>query len=248
MSAKDAKLVIGGSPRADLLPPEIKIEERVRGQRRGLVLVIIVVVVLIGAGYAFAAITAQTAQDRLTAANNRTTELLAEQAKYVEVRQLMAELDSIQDAQQIGISTEIQWAGVVGLIDQALPGSVGWSKLTVSSASPIADFSLPGSPLEGLRVAEVKLEVFSTTLFDKAQLLDNLSAVPGYVDASVTNIAGVPGAGYSAMVTLHLGADILTLRTSPTDDEDELFAAREAELQAQADAEAEAEADSEDDE
>jgi len=79
----DARLIIGGIPRAELLPPELELEKRSRAQRRGLMAVLVLVVLLVGVVYGAVSLFAATTQAALDGANAHAADLLAQQGKYL---------------------------------------------------------------------------------------------------------------------------------------------------------------------
>ena len=81
-SARGDRLVIGGPPRAELLPPEFAAEARLRTQRRGMVAVAILSVVVVGLVYGYVTLRSTVTAQLLASANAETTSLLSQQAEY----------------------------------------------------------------------------------------------------------------------------------------------------------------------
>jgi hypothetical protein len=212
MSAKDLRLIIGGPPRADLLPPEIKVEEAARSQRRGLILIVVLIIGLVAAGYVLAAINLSSAQTRLDQVTSRTSELLSEQAKYAEVRQINTQLETAKAAREVGTSTEIDWTTYfVALGKTQPPGSVILS-LEIDSATPLAEFPQSDAPLEPTRIAEFVFSATVASLEDIPTWLDDLSKLPGWVDASTNTIDIDPTGGYTVTLTMHVDQGALSGR------------------------------------
>jgi len=208
-------LVLGAVPRASLLPPELKEEEKAKGVRRRLVAVIILVIVVVVGGYAFSAIGAEVAQQRLAAANNRTTELLAEQGEYIEVRQLADQVKASEDARTLAMSTDVDWAGFVGLIDASLL-AVGASvqSIDTTASTPFSQFGAATDILEGERVAEIKFVGASPSLPVVSAWLRSLEGLPGYVDAKATGVK-LEGDVFVMEIILHVDSGIYTNRFAP---------------------------------
>lgn len=217
----DQKLVVGGIPRAELLPPELKQEEKNQTQRRLLGFVLVLVIVITGAGYAFSAIVAETSRQRLAASNLATDNLLAEQAKYVEVRQLSAQVQASKDAATIGMATDIAWTKYLNSITETIAG-VGavTTTLTVAAETPITPLVLPTSPLEGPRIAEITIIAASPAFVPAADWLAALSKLPGYVDATVSSIK-LTTTGYDVTMKLHVSSELFTNRFAAETDEDQ---------------------------
>lgn len=213
-------LVLGALPRASLLPPELKEEEKAKGVRRRLVAVIILVIVVVVGGYAFSAIGAEVAQQRLAAANNRTTELLSEQGEYIEVRQLADQVKASEEARTLAMATDADWAAYVDLIDASLL-SVGASVQTfdVVTSTPFAQFGVSTSLLEGERVAEIKFSGASPSLPVVASWLRALEGLPGFVDAKATTVT-LAGDVYTMEVVLHVNSAVYTNRFVPETESD----------------------------
>jgi hypothetical protein len=102
-------LVLGGSPRADLLPPEIRAEVKAKTQRRAMIAVVVGAVAVVVAAYLPATLAATAARDRLTEEQARSALLVGEKGKYVSVEQVEAQLAAAKTARVVGASTEIDW-------------------------------------------------------------------------------------------------------------------------------------------
>jgi Tfp pilus assembly protein PilN len=206
------RLVLGAPPRADLLPPELKAEEKLHAQRRGLVAMSIFVVVLVGLAYGYLAIEAGNSAQRLAAANASTASLLAEQAKYSEVTLLNARLAMIKTGQQIGVSTEIDWRDYLQQVQASLPAGTGINSVGASTAGPGAGVSAPSSPLLAASIAELTFAATTSTLPDVSQWIDNLSLLPGFADAVAGSITLNAEGSYSVTIIMHIDQDALSNR------------------------------------
>jgi hypothetical protein len=210
------ELRIGGDPRVDLLPPEVRSSRRYARTRRGFtwgVLVVVLVVVLAnGAAFAYNL----SSQAQLLSAQARTSELLAEQQKYVGVRQVQNQVDVLIAGQQVGASTEVDWKKFIEAVGAAEPPTLKMVTMSVDSASPIADYPQSNDPLQGPRIATVEIQAFSATFPDVPSWARAVLAVDGVVDA-------VPGTvnldeqsrGYVTTLTIHV-SDSLYLKRFET--------------------------------
>ena len=208
---KSDRLVIGGIPRAELLPPELEIEKRARGQRRGLVTVFVLVVILVGIAYGAVTITAAAVQLALDSESARSTELLNAQNEYIEVRQLAAQVSSSESARQIGTSTEIDWYSLVAELHKRLPEGTTIIKLSVTSSTPLIPFGATVVPLEQPRVGEILIEYGSSTYGPNGDFLESLEDVPGFADASLESVKISDGL-YSSIIRLHFNQEAYTNR------------------------------------
>ena len=216
-SSKDVGLVIGGMPKADLLPPEIKAGERARAQRRGLLAIFVLAVVVVGAGYLGANILAESSRAALALANSQTGAILAEQAQFAEVSEAQQGVDAVEAARMSAMSTEIDWGAQLDAVNATVPDGATLTALTVVSTSPVTPIDLPTSPLEGGRVAELTLTIETAELPDTAKWVEDLSLLSGFVDATPTSIISDQGV-ITVVVTLHLNSEIYWNRFAATEE------------------------------
>jgi len=220
-AAKGApKLALGASPRANLLPPEIKMEAVLRGQRRLLATIFVAVLVVVGAAYALVSFVAQGAQSALDAANARTSTIVAEQSEYIEVRQLGNQVVAAEEARLAATATEVDWSSYLPLVRQTIPVGSSITGLNVVSASPAVPLAAPSSPLETTRMVEIAISVSMQTLPDISQWLDTVASLPGYVDAVPGGIASADG-GFTVTLTVHVDESAKYNRFMPESEETE---------------------------
>lgn len=205
MSRASGVLIIGAEPRVDLMPPEVHKERAAKVVRRRLILGVLGVLVITLVGSAAATLLSLGAQDQLVAEQSRTPGILAEQAKYVDARTVQGQVDQVKVAQQVGVSTEIDWKKYLEGVQAILPGSVAIQSVSITSASPLAIYAQPTAPLQGARVATVAFEATSSVLPDVPAWLTSLATLPGFADAlpgSVTLNAQTKG--YKVSITMHV--------------------------------------------
>lgn len=203
--SKSDILIIGGEPRVDLLPPEVRKERQARVVRRrlGLGVIGVLLIVVLGAGAATAL--AIQAQAQLLAEQARTGELLAEQGKYMEVRTVQQQVGLVRAAQQVGASTEINWKDYLLKVQATLPAGVTIDTVNVDSASPMAIYMQPTAPLQGARVATVSFTAKSAMLPDVPTWLTALTTLPGYADALPDSVTLDETTGiYTVSITMHV--------------------------------------------
>lgn len=223
-----AGLVVGGIPRIDLLPPEVRARLRSRSLRRGLGVLVVAVVVATGAGTALAVLNAAASAGSLAAEQARTQQLLEQQVEFVEVTQLANAKAGIEQARLVGASTEILWPAYVEAIRATLPPGSDIGTITVVASSPITYVAQPALPLQLPRVATVQLIVTAPDLATVSAWIARLSELPGYADATLTSIERTD-ANVKASVTLNVT--------------DEAFANRFVEVPEDAEADVDAEAE-----
>ena len=204
-------IIVGGEPRIDLLPPEIKAAKQAGKSRRLLGTLVILVLVLCGGGYAFATSLAIQSQDRLVAEQARTEQLLQEQLQYAEARAAANQLAAAEDARLVASSTEILWREYLAAIQSTLPEGVVITAYTVDSISAYEVAPELTVPLQQARVATLSLTASSPGLVQIDQWLVALRALRGHADSTVTAITLQEGV-YTANVTLNVNADAFEKR------------------------------------
>ncbi len=217
MSAADKanqRLVIGGVPRADLLPPEIKQDKAAARQRSNLVAGLILVVFLVGVGYAGSAFIAIGSNAALAAEQQRSAELLAEQGKYSEVRDLQAQLAAAQASLLVASAAEVDWSPFLSDYLATLPAGSTLQSLTVTPSS--ATGTPASSPLYPAAMIEIIAVVETASIPDSAAWQSRIKTLPGFADWSPSALTTSPG-GFTTTVTVHLGIEALWNRYFPTD-------------------------------
>lgn len=201
--ASTAGLVVGGIPRIDLLPPEVRQRIRARSVRRALGILVIGVVAVTGAGTALAVVNATLSAGALVAEQARGQQLLAEQLEFVEVTQLANAKAGIEQALLVGSSTEILWPAYMEAVSATLPAGTTIVSITVTGSSPIALVPQPALPLQLPRVATLELKVSAADLATVSTWLGTLPGLPGYADAKL-NSTEPGGSGVLASVTMNV--------------------------------------------
>ena len=199
------ELILGGEPRVDLLPPEVLKRRQAKAVRRMLGIGVIGLLAIVLAGTAAATYASSNAQEQLLAEQSNTAALLAEQAQYGEIRTAQAQVDLVKAAQQVGVSTEIDWKDYLQAVQATLPASVAIESVMVDSATPILLYPQPTVPLQGARVATVDFTASSTALPDVPAWLNGLTTLPGFADALPGSVTLDETTGiYTVTITMHV--------------------------------------------
>jgi len=198
-------LVVGGSPRADLMPPEIRIKRSQlrtrRSLRLGLVGVAAVVIVACGATVAWASL----AKVGLDGAQSQVSVLLREQAQYADVKNATESIQLIQAGQRVASATEIDWNGYLGKVAGLLPAGVTIDEADLDQATPVEPYTENLVPLQGDRVATLTVVTRSATIPPVAQILAAMQTLPGFVDVTPSDVVLDPSTNvYKATITMHL--------------------------------------------
>jgi hypothetical protein len=201
---KEVRLVLGASPRVDLLPPEIADRKRDAAVRRAVVYGVIGAGVLIVAGFGLASVQAMDAGARNDEALARTTALLAEQTKYAEVRTLAERADTLADARQVGAMTEIDWNALYLRLVPTLPAGMTITSFTFGSGSPVMSLAAPTTPGQVPDAAEATFVTSAADLESAQSWIVALKTLPEYGGAMATSITREEVGTYVITVRLTL--------------------------------------------
>lgn len=222
MSRRSAseELVLGGVPRVDLLPPVVKARQRGKVLRRALGIGVVASIVLVSVGIGLASWQADRSHAQLASAQQHTTELLAEQTKYIEVRQVQNNVDLSVAAREVGASTEVDWKAYLQDVRDVLPANVAINTVDITSASPLILFDQPTAPLQAARIATILLTMTSPDLPTVPEWLEKLKELPGYADGSPGSIRRSDTGDYQVDLTLHINEGAYSNRfAAPTSTE-----------------------------
>lgn len=198
-------IAVGGLPRVSLMPPEVLARRRGKAVRRSLLWAVLGVVLITCAGVAGTAVLGFRAQLDLAAAQAQTSDLLAEQSQYKEVRKVQDQVTLVEAAQQVGASTEIDWKDYLQKVQATLPPDVTLATVTIDSATPLATYAQPTAPLLGARVATLSFEASSPTLPVVPTWLNALATLPGFADATPGSVTLDQTSGaYTVDITMHI--------------------------------------------
>jgi hypothetical protein len=201
---KSDHLLVGGEPRAHLLPSEVEGERHAAALRRRLGFGVIAVLTIVVVGVGAATVGATTAQTGLATEQAGTESLLGQELKYVKVRAVQDQVDLIQAAQQVGASTEIDWKDYLGRVQATLPGDVVITTVNVDSSTPIALYPQSTASLQGPRVATIAFTATSRSLPQLPVWLTALKTLPGYADALPSTVLLDPAGNYTVNITVHV--------------------------------------------
>ena len=200
-----AALVVGGVPRADLLPAEVLVDRRQRATVRRAWFGVVVVAAVVALGVAVSTMDSVSSANQLRSVQDEGTALLQQQGQYSEVRKVESRTSLAEAAQTVGGAPEIDWSTYLQKAQGSLPVGVGIVGVTVDSASPLESYDQPTTPLQGARVATLTFEADSPTLPSIPDWLDRLRSLPGFVDANANAVTLDSNTGhYTVDMTLHI--------------------------------------------
>ncbi|AYG03003.1 PilN domain-containing protein [Gryllotalpicola protaetiae] len=187
------ELVVGGTPVARLLPPEVLEKGKARTTRNLMMLVILGVLVIAGVATAGAYLLAQRGQADLSELQSQNASVLAQESKYAPVRTVQSQVKLAQAAQHVGAASEIDWSAYFAKIQAVLPANVSITALSGETASPTTAVGQDSAPLSPSRSATVTMTITAPDELTIADTLDALQQLPGYAAAfpgSLTQSAG----------------------------------------------------------
>lgn len=213
-------LVIGGEPRIDFLPLEIKQRKENRKSRRSLITLVIAVIVVCLGGYAFSAATAVQSVASVDAERARTAQLLQEQTKYAEARTVATDTAAADAAALVGSADEILWKKYVQELQDVLPEKTSIVQFSINSKDVLAeDTATEVIPLQAASIADVLFTVETPSLASIDKLNVNLRELPGFAGASTVLLTSDPDEGSSVFtvnVVLRVNTDVLERRLFET--------------------------------
>ena len=209
--SKKHTLVLGGTPRVDLLPPEIRRHQQSAKLRRKLLTGVLGTVVAVAVGFGGTVVLQLQAQERLAAAQQRTTELLAEQAQYAEVLDVNRRIHLIEAARALGTSREVLWKRILDDYRSALPDGATITSAVLTGTAPWEPVAEPAGPLRSESVAQVAITAVTSDVPDATGWLRRIAELPTIADASLNTIASVDGV-WTTTVTFNVNTDGLAGR------------------------------------
>lgn len=207
-------LVVGGAPRANLLPPEIILKRTQLKTRRGLRVGVVAVAIAVAAGCLGSVAFSTAAQVQADAAQQELLALQNQQLEFAEVKGLRDTAASIKAGQQVGASTEIDWRDYLTQLQATLPAGVTIDTVSIDEGTPMTAFVQATGPLQGKRVASLAFTASSAGIPSTSEWLRAMAKLPGFVDATPGSVTLAEGS-YKAEVLMHINTDAFSLRFDP---------------------------------
>lgn len=177
----------------NLLPPEVTAARTLRRVKVWLLVAVGVVVAGLVLLLLLALQTERIAQDRLAQAQERTVALQREAARYAEVPQVLGQIEDVEQARDVGMSTEVRWRTQVDALTAVLPSTMSLENYSLVAPAPQDALPSPADALQRPAVASIAFDARSLTVPDTAALMDALEAVPGFQDVRVTTVGRTAG-------------------------------------------------------
>jgi hypothetical protein len=205
-------VILSGPARVDLLPDEVRSQRRQGAQRGLLGLAVLAALGVAVAASVGAGIDAGAQQAILGAAQARSQQLLAQQGKYQDVRDAQTRLGAVTAAQKVAAASDIDWSARLRALRSALPHDAAVTAVTMTAASPILAFPQSTVPLQGARLASMKVTVHSESLPDLARWSEAIESLPGVAEAIPSQVSQNTAGGYDLQITVYLDAQALSHR------------------------------------
>lgn len=213
MTAAQPALTLGGVPRADLLPPEIRSEQRGKVLVRKLIAGLVLLAVLVAGGVAYATVRSITSGVLLAEERARTDALLAEQLTYADARRVDNAINLAITAREVGMATEIDWEAYLEEIDATIPAGIMLTSIRVDSISPAEASVAPEAPLQGESVATLSIDATSETVPEVETWLDRLEGLTGFAGvAPPVTVSGNEQAGFLVTIQVQVNKDAFASR------------------------------------
>jgi hypothetical protein len=209
-------LVLAAEPRAQLLPPSVKLREKARAMRRRMVMLIVLALVVAAGGIAWGVLRAAQAQLALAAAQQQTADILAQQDKYADAARLADLAAKSAEAEQVVTSTEVQWAALFVELHRYVPEGTAITGVAFQGPAPWEPAFPPEGPLREPRLALVTLELTGLDYSGAAQFVENLPPLYGFSDVKIDSTEFKDGV-YITTVKLTLTQDAVSGRFAPDD-------------------------------
>jgi Tfp pilus assembly protein PilN len=196
-------LVVGGEPRAHLLPPEIEVQKRGRAQRKGLLVTLVAVLVIVVLGFGAAMFTLVTANASLATEQARASAFAAASGKYAKVIKIENSMVEVKNAQQLGSVGEIDWQSYIASIDDTLPDGMTITTLSAALDPVTIGSTVATTPLGASHIATLTITAVASSM-SVSDWLERLRTVKGVVDVN-------PGAVSLDQATSKYDVDVVVL-------------------------------------
>jgi hypothetical protein len=177
-------------PQVNLLPPEIRAGRSLGKVKTWLGIALLSLVLLLAAVFVLVTWNEKQAEETLAETQDRNAALLAEQAQYAEVPQVLGAISNLSDARTYAMQTDVLWQPYLAAIAAATPPEVSIDLLTVTQSNVWATSAAPvESPLATPgTVGTVSLSGRSLTVPNTADWEDALAALPGITNANIVSV------------------------------------------------------------
>jgi Tfp pilus assembly protein PilN len=178
--------------RVNLLPPEIEEERRFRRVQLGLAGAVAASVAAVAVVFLLANGQVSDAEEELSVAQARTTQLESRAAEFSQVPIVYARVDAARAQLELAMGKEIRWSFFLNDLSLKTPNRVWLTSMTVASADPTTAVAAPAvaggaQPYLTPGLGSVNFEGVALKHNDVAAWLDSLAKQKGYAQPYFTD-------------------------------------------------------------
>ncbi|WP_182111186.1 MULTISPECIES: fimbrial assembly protein [unclassified Actinotalea] len=197
------------APQVNLLPPEVHAGRQVSRIKSWALIAVLVALLVATLLYVWAAFSAKQAEAELALAQDESQALLAEQAQYAEVPQVLNQTQEIAEARELGMGAEVLWRPYLGAVAATAPAGVSIDTLSYSPSLP-SELASSDPLLTEPTTGALSFEARSLTVPDTAGWMDALEAVTGVTNPWFSSVAITQDAESGATYYVVSGTVLLT--------------------------------------
>ncbi len=182
-------------PRVNLLPPEIAAAAKLRQLKIVLGVLVVAAMALVVLGFLFASSRVGGAEESLADAQADGAQLQSDVARYAEVPQVLAAVDTAQVNLETAMTPEIRWSFYLNDLSLTIPRSTRLVTLTAINDAAAAQLSgtltttdQVVTPLGQVSMGSLAFTGRSTDFDAVAAWLQSLARQKGYLEPSVQNV------------------------------------------------------------
>lgn len=204
-------LVYGAVPRARLMPPEVAMQKKERGRRRGLIAAVVAVLAVTVAGIVGSFLFAANAEARLAQERLLTEQLVSTQLEFAELIQVQNQLASVTGVRASLAAGEVLWDDVIDVYLAAFSDDELVESLEFTSQAPAEPPLGLSGPLREDRVATIRIVIATTEQPEPWRWYRIWETVETFADSSIDGIVKLEDV-YETTLTLNLNESALSQR------------------------------------
>jgi hypothetical protein len=208
---------IGDTPRADFLPPQVKILHDARSNRRRLGLATAVVAIVSAASFFACQSLLFASQGNLENARAQTDQILTEQSQYSDIVSLVDESKKLGAAKVVTSANEVDWSEMSKQIMNALPAGARIRELRMYGISSVETSTVADQATRAPQLATINVSIDTPTFAGVEYFLLDARQWPGYLNSSVASVQ-ISATGFKANLLIGLGQGALVSANQSEDD------------------------------
>ena len=187
---------VGQTPRADFMPPRVRMLYAGRISRGRLAAVTVVVLAVCALAYFGAQSLLLTSQRQLDHARAKTDEILVEQAKFSDIVTFLTESDHLGAAYVLASATETDWSSLIQDMVAGVPTGGAITSLSLEAPSAVE------SPTDTAPITLISLRTQS--FVDLEYYLLNATSWKGFSNSVITSMRA-KGSVFESTLTISFG-------------------------------------------